>query len=97
MGVLDRGDIVRLRSVAHEEAAGPRLVMVLTTRDFNFLGDVLCAPITLSTDYARYAGFAVPLSAESSNNRGVVLVNKIRMVRHEDLESRTFSAQRNRS
>jgi mRNA interferase ChpB len=51
---------------------------VLTTREFNRLGDVLIAPITQGGNYSRHAGFAVPL--EGSKTRGVALINKIRIL-----------------
>jgi mRNA interferase ChpB len=58
---------------------------VLTTKDFNKLGDVLVAPITQGGDFARYAGFAVTLTGSGCRTQGVALVNKIRML---DLEAR---------
>lgn len=40
---------------------------------------MLIAPITQSGDFARYAGFAVPLTGTGCKTHGVALVNKIRM------------------
>lgn len=88
MAVFDRGDIVRvsLEPVAgHEMRGAARPALVLTTRDFNRLGDVLVAPITQGGDHARYAGFAVTLSGTGCKTQGVALVNKIRML---DLNAR---------
>ena len=89
MAVFDRGDIVRvgLDPVAgHKMLRGAsRPALVLTTKDFNRLGDVLVAPITQGGDHARYAGFAVSLTGAGCKTQGVALVNKIRML---DLNAR---------
>jgi len=87
MTVFDRGDIVSVPldpTVGHEQR-GTRPALVLTTKDFNKLGDVLVAPITQGGDFARYAGFAVTLTGTGCKTQGVALVNKIRML---DLEAR---------
>jgi mRNA interferase ChpB len=85
MAIFDRGDIVvvSLNPAAGHEQRGTRPALVLTTREFNRLGDVLIAPITQGGNYSRHAGFAVPL--EGSKTRGVALINKIRML---DLSAR---------
>lgn len=85
MAVFQRGDIVLvdLAPVVGHETRGSRPALVLTTNDFNSLGDVLVAPITQGGDFARFAGFAVPLS--KTKTQGVVLVNKCRMM---DLNAR---------
>jgi mRNA interferase ChpB len=82
MAVFDRGDIVSvpLDPVAGHEQRGTRPALVLTTREFNALGDVLVAPISQGGDYARFAGFAVSLSGTGCRTQGVALVNKIRML-----------------
>lgn len=49
--------------------------MVLTTKEFNKLGDGLVAPITQGGDFARYAGFAVTLTCTGCKTQGVALVN----------------------
>jgi len=54
--------------------------LVLTTKAFNQLGDVLVAPITQGGDFARYAGFAVSLTGTGCKTQGVALVNKVRML-----------------
>lgn len=80
--VFDRGDIVSVSldpTVGHEQR-GARPVLVLTTKTFNRLGDVLVAPITQGGDFARYAGFAVTLTGAGCKTQGVALVNKIRML-----------------
>ena len=87
MAVFDRGDIVSVPldpTVGHEQR-GTCPALVLTTKDFNKLGDVLVAPITQGGDFARYAGFAVTLTGTGCKTQGVALVNKIRML---DLEAR---------
>ena len=80
---FERGDIVRvnLEPVAgHEMRGDARPALVLTTSEFNRLGDVLVAPITQGGDYARFAGFAVTLSGTGCKTQGVALINKIRMM-----------------
>ena len=57
-----------------------RPALVLTTREFNRLGDVLVAPITQGGDFSRFAGFAVPLGGADCKTHGVALINKIRML-----------------
>ncbi len=88
MALFDRGDIVRvsLEPVRGREMRGEsRPALVLTTSEFNRLGDVLVAPITQGGDYARFAGFAVTLTGTGCKTQGVALVNKIRML---DLSAR---------
>lgn len=88
MAVFDRGDIVavNLEPVVGREMKGERRpALVLTTREFNALGDVLIAPITQGGDYTRFAGFAVSLMNTGCQTQGVVLVNKCRMM---DLDAR---------
>jgi mRNA interferase ChpB len=82
MAVFDRGDIVSvpLDPVLGHEQRGTRPALVLTTKNFNRLGDVLVAPISQGGDHARYAGFAVTLKGSGCKTQGVVLVNKIRML-----------------
>lgn len=85
---FDRGDIVRVNLnpiVGHEMSGDARPVLVLTTKLFNRLGDVLVAPITQGGDFSRYAGFAVSLSGSGCRTQGSALVNKMRMV---DLHAR---------
>ena len=82
MAVYDRGDVVQVSldpALGHEQR-GARPALVLTTKDFNRLGDVLVAPITQGGDYARHAGFAVTLTGAGCKTQGVALVNKIRMM-----------------
>lgn len=87
MAVFDRGDVVLffLDPAIGREQRGKRPALVLTTREFNRLGDVLVAPITQGGDFSRYAGFAVSLTGTGCKTHGVVLVNKIRML---DLSAR---------
>lgn len=82
MAVFDRGDIVSVPldpAIGHKQR-GTRPALVLTTKEFNKLGDVLVAPITQGGDFARYAGFAVTLTGTGCKTQGVALVNKIRML-----------------
>jgi mRNA interferase ChpB len=87
MAVFDRGDIVNVPldpALGHEQR-GTRPALVLSSAEFNRLGDVLVAPITQGGDFSRYAGFAVNLDGHGCKTRGVALMNKIRML---DLKAR---------
>ena len=82
MATFERGDIVSVPldpAIGHEQR-GTRPALVLTSKDFNRLGDVLVAPITQGGDFARHAGFAVSLSGTGCKTQGVALVNKVRML-----------------
>ena len=82
MAVFDRGDVVSVPldpAMGHEQR-GTRPALVLTSKEFNKLGDVLVAPITQGGNFARYAGFAVTLTGTGCKTQGVALVNKIRML-----------------
>jgi len=82
MPVFDRRDVVSVPldpAMGHEQK-GTRPALVLTSKDFNHLGDVLVAPITQGGDFSRYAGFAVSLTGSGCKTQGVALVNKIRML-----------------
>ncbi len=82
MAVFERGDIVSVPldpALGHEQR-GTRPALVLTTKVFNELGDVLVAPITQGGDFSRHAGFAVSLTGSGCKTQGVALVNKIRML-----------------
>ncbi|MFM8768934.1 MAG: type II toxin-antitoxin system ChpB family toxin [Rubrivivax sp.] len=82
MPVFDRGDVVSVPldpAIGHEQR-GTRPALVLTTKDFNKLGDVLVAPITQGGDFSRHAGFAVSLTGTGSRTQGVALINKVRML-----------------
>ena len=82
MPVFDRGDVVSVPldpAIGHEQR-GTRPALVLTTADFNKLGDVLVAPITQGGDFSRHAGFAVSLAGARCRTQGVALINKVRML-----------------
>ena len=84
---FDRGDVVNVPldpAMGHEQK-GTRLALVLTSKAFNHLGDVLVAPITQGGDFSRYAGFAVSLAGTGCKTQGAALINKIRML---DLSAR---------
>lgn len=85
--IFDRGDIVlvSLDPTLGREQQGTRPALVLTSKLFNKLGDVLVAPISQGGNFARYAGFAVSLAGTGCTTQGVILVNKIRML---DLSAR---------
>lgn len=82
MPVYDRGDVVSVPldpAMGHEQR-GTRPALVLTSKDFNNLGDVLVAPITQGDDFSRHAGFAVSLTGTGCKTQGVALINKVRML-----------------
>ncbi|HDL6440182.1 endoribonuclease toxin ChpB [Escherichia coli] len=81
---FERGDIVLVGfdpASGHEQQGAGRPALVLSVQAFNQLGMTLVAPITQGGNFARYAGFSVPLHCEE----GVVLVNQVRMM---DLRAR---------
>lgn len=85
---FDRGDIVRVSLnpvVGREQQGDFRPALVLSPAAFNALGVTMVAPITQGGDFARFAGFAVPLSGAGTETQGVALVN---MVRAMDLDAR---------
>lgn len=85
---FDRGDIVLVSlnpTVGREQQGDKRPVLILSLAAFNTLGVALVAPITQGGDFARFAGFAVPLSGSGTETQGAALVNQIRML---DLEAR---------
>jgi mRNA interferase ChpB len=85
---FDRGDIVRVSlnpTLGREQQGDFRPALVLSPAVFNALGVALVAPITQGGEFARFAGFAVPLSGSGTETQGVILVNMIRMM---DLEAR---------
>jgi mRNA interferase ChpB len=82
MPAFDRGDVVSVPmdpAIGHGQR-GTRPALVLTTKDFNKLGDVLVAPITQGGDFSRHAGFAVSLTGTGCKTQGVALINKVRML-----------------
>ncbi|WP_426149445.1 type II toxin-antitoxin system ChpB family toxin [Pseudomonas sp. DC3000-4b1] len=85
---FNRGDIVRLNlnpTAGREQQGDFRPALIISPVAFNVSGLVLTAPITQGGDFARYAGFAVPLNGSGTETQGVVLCNQIRTV---DLEAR---------
>jgi len=80
---FERGDIVLVGFdpvSGHEQRGISRPALVLSVSAFNQLGMTLVAPITQGGNYARYAGFSVPLACEEGDAQGVVLINQIRMM-----------------
>ena len=80
---FERGDIVLVGfdpANGHEQKGAGRPALVLSVSAFNQLGMTLVAPVTQGGNFARYAGFSVPLSCEEGNIQGVILVNQIRMM-----------------
>lgn len=86
---FNRADIVRLNlnpTAGREQQGDFRPALVLTPAAYNASGLAVIAPITQGGDFARYAGFAVPLSGSGTETQGIVLCNQIRTV---DLEARS--------
>lgn len=80
---FERGDIVLVGfdpASGHEQKGVGRPALVLSVSAFNQVGMTLVAPVTQGGNFARYAGFSVPLSCEEGDVQGVVLVNQIRML-----------------
>lgn len=78
---FERGDIVLVGfdpASGHEQKGSGRPAMVLSVSAFNQLGMMLVAPVTQGGNYARYAGFSVPLTCEQGDIQGVILLNQIR-------------------
>lgn len=85
---FDRGDIVLVSlnpTIGREQQGDKRPALILSLATFNTLGVALVAPITQGGDYARFAGFAVPLSGSGTKTQGAALINQVRML---DLEAR---------
>ena len=85
---FDRGDIVRVNlnpTLGREQQGEFRPALVISPATFNELGVALVAPITQGGNFARMAGFAVPLTGAGTETQGVVLVG---MVRTLDLDAR---------
>jgi mRNA interferase ChpB len=83
MKLLERGDIVSVELAVVLDAGVQtvqRLALVLTTSDFNQLGEAVVAAITQSSDVSRYAGFAIALAQAGCATQGVVLANKLHVV-----------------
>jgi mRNA interferase ChpB len=82
MAVFERGDIVivDLEPVVGYEIGKARPALVLTTKEFNRMGDVLVAPISQGADFSRHQGFAVSLMGTGCKTQGVALVNKMRIL-----------------
>jgi mRNA interferase ChpB len=77
---------VNLNPTSGREQQGEfRPALILTPAVYNASGLAIIVPITQGGDFARYTGFAVPLSGSGTETQGVVLCNLIRTV---DLEAR---------
>ena len=60
-------------------------MLIVSPKPFNILGIPLVCPITQGGNFARHAGFAVPLSGAGTETQGVVLCNQSRVL---DLQAR---------
>lgn len=85
---MTQGDIyiVDLDPTKGREQAGKRHVLVVSQRAFNEITKhPVIAPITQGGNFAREAGFTVPLSGLGLHTQGVVLCHQIRVL---DLKTR---------
>lgn len=84
---IERGDVfnVDLNPIKGREQAGPRFVLIVLPRAFNFIGTPLVCPITQGGNFAREAGFAVSLNGTGMQTQGVVFCNQVRAI---DLQAR---------
>jgi mRNA-degrading endonuclease toxin of MazEF toxin-antitoxin module len=84
---VERGDVfhVDLNPTEGREQAGARYVVIVSPKAFNVLGTPLVCLITQGGNFARHAGFAVPLSGAGTGTQGVVLCNQPRVL---DLQAR---------
>ena len=85
---MDRGDIylVSLDPTSGHEQQGTRPVLVVSPRAFNLLTKApIVLPITNGGNFARTAGFAVPLEGSGTKTTGVVRCDQPRAL---DLSSR---------
>ena len=84
---VERGDVfhVDLNPTQSREQAGARYVEIVSPKAFNVVGTPLVCPITQGGNFARHAGFAVPLSGAGTQTQGVVLCNQARVL---DLQAR---------
>jgi mRNA interferase ChpB len=48
--------LAELQPVVGSDIGKVRLALMLTTKEFNCMGDVLIVPITLDGDYSRHRG-----------------------------------------
>lgn len=86
--VFQRGDVVRVSldpTVGREQQGDFRPCLVISPVEFNKLGTAIVAPITQGGNFARFQGFAVPLTGAGTETQGVVLVNAVRSL---DLQGR---------
>lgn len=85
---MDRGDIylVSLDPTSGHEQQGTRPVLVVSPLTFNRLTKTpIVLPITSGGNFARTAGFAVPLEGSGTKTTGVVRCDRPRAL---DLSSR---------
>lgn len=78
---MRRGEIwhVDLDAIAGGEIRGKRYALIVSTAEFSRVcGLALICPITIGGNFARDAGFAVPLTGAGTATQGVVIVNHVR-------------------
>jgi mRNA interferase ChpB len=86
--LIEQGDVydVSLDPAQGREQQGPRPVLVVSPAAFNRVSGIpIVAPITTGGDFARTAGFAVPLSGSGMQTSGVVRCDQLRTL---DLRAR---------
>ena len=80
---MERGDIyfVSLEPTLGHEEQGTRPVMVISATAFNRLTRTpIVLPITQGGDFARRAGFAVPLAGAGTQTAGVIRCDQPRAI-----------------
>jgi mRNA interferase ChpB len=86
--LIEQGDIfnVSLDPTIGREQKGFRPVLVISPTEFNRVRNMpIVAPISTGADFARTAGFAVPLAGSGTETQGVVRCDQLRAM---DLHAR---------
>ncbi|MBA7934641.1 type II toxin-antitoxin system PemK/MazF family toxin [Klebsiella sp. RHBSTW-00215] len=85
---MDRGEIwlVSLDPIAGHEQSGRRPVLIVSKASFNqFTRLPVVVPVTSGGDFARTAGFAVPLDGAGTKTTGIIRCDQPRTI---DMEAR---------
>jgi mRNA interferase ChpB len=85
MRLAKRGDIwrINLDPTQGSEQQGHRPVLVVSDKVFNQAGLVWVCPITQGGQYARFAGFSVPLINCGTQTQGIVACHQIRTLDYQ--------------
>ncbi len=84
---MQRGDIysVDIDPTIGNEQRGRRHVLIVSRVEFNRIGVALVCPITQGGNFARVAGWTVPLATSGTATQGVILCHQSRTL---DLRAR---------